>query len=82
MSRHFKHGDKVRCIKRVYTNETVGKVYTFMRYIDKNGDFLEVEKDDYGSYNRYHTHQFVLAVPDKPKTELEYYEWLAGDRDV
>jgi len=61
--REFKVGDKVRCLKMEYGNETVGKVYTVIQ-VDPRcplGLDITVSSDDYGNRSSYRSKNFEVA---------------------
>ena len=57
----YKKGDQVRCIKSMFGNETVGKIYTVHSYTPGVGMGLWIEKDDRGNINSYDENQFELV---------------------
>jgi hypothetical protein len=69
----FKKGDQVRCLKSVYGNETVGKIYIVKSYRPpcSQGDLnFFVELDDNGDSNAYHSDNFELAASATPSAQV------------
>jgi hypothetical protein len=58
----FKKGDKVICIKKEFSNETVNKIYTVLCTMKTHHSDLDlgIEKDDRGYENYYRSENFKL----------------------
>lgn len=73
---NFKVGDKVRArsgmdIVSFYHNLEKGRIYTISSIHD---GFVYLDEVKYRSY---HLYRFELVNINIPKTEIEYYSWLA-----
>jgi hypothetical protein len=72
----FKKGDKVRCIKVEYGNETLGKIYTIERDYILGALYIRIEKDDKGNKNSYHPQNFELYTLYSTGEPLFYEETI------
>lgn len=60
----FRKGDKVKCIKVQFGNETLGKVYEVRENYDYC-NWLKILKDDDGGPNSYRVENFKLVKREK-----------------
>lgn len=70
----FKPGDRVRCIRSEFGNETVGNIYTVDSMLNDSLD-LRITRDDFGNKNTYHSDNFELVIEKKTGPKPKYADW-------